>query len=193
MNGRAGSRHRTAATVFRNAAAAGTGFSGHAPSLHGGSKHPRGVGGRPSAGAFIAGGGNDGGVGEFWGAATREWGRDLASAARRPQDVAGTMGLSGLGGMAAGYVAKRFGKFLSFACGFVLVSMKVAEEFGYVAVNWQKIEDDTRSLGESVWGREGKVRRRAEKLARSWQHEVGANAGIAGSFLAGFAYAFKAT
>lgn len=128
-------------------------------------------------------------MGEFWG--VRDWSRELSS--RRPQDVASNMGVSGLGGMAAGYVAKRFGKFLSFACGFMLVSMKVAEEFGYVAVNWEKIEDDVHSLGESVWGREGKVRRKAEKLAKSWQNELGWNASIAGSFLAGFAYAFKAT
>lgn len=112
---------------------------------------------------------------------------------RRPQDMASNMGVSGLGGIAAGYVAKRFGKFLSFACGFMLVSMKVAEEFGYVAVNWEKIEDDVHSFGESAWGRQGKVRLKAEKLAKSWQNELGWNASIAGSFLAGFAYAFKST
>lgn len=107
--------------------------------------------------------------------------------------MASNMGVSGLGGIAAGYVAKRFGKFLSFACGFMLVSMKVAEEFGYVAVNWEKIEDDVHALGKSVWGREGKVRLKAEKLAKSWQNELGWNASIAGSFIAGFAYAFKST
>lgn len=109
-----------------------------------------------------------------------------------PGDMAGSMGVSGLGGMAAGYVAKRFGRMLSFACGFVLVSMKVAEELGYISVNWAKIEDDTRSLGRSLWGKGGTVRRKAEHLAHSWQKELGQNAGIAGSFAAGFAYGFRA-
>jgi hypothetical protein len=60
-------------------------------------------------------------------------------------------------------------------------------------VNWEKIEHDVHGLGQSFWGQEGKVRRKAEKLARSWQNEFAPSAGIAGSFLAGFAYAFKAT
>lgn len=135
--------------------------------------------------AFI-GGGDGGGLTDVWGVSNGN--RGLS---RQVSCLASDMGLSGLGGMAAGYAAKRFGRLLSFACGFVLVSMKVAEELGYVAVDWEKIEGDARRIGGSVWGDNGVVRRRARRLTRSWQVELGPNAGIAGSFLTGFVYAFN--
>lgn len=147
-----------------------------------------------SASAFLAGAGDNEFVASWrgtGGAGAQVWQppRPLLGG---PGEMAGSMGVSGLSGMAAGYVAKRFGRMLSFACGFVLVSMKVAEELGYVAVNWAKIEEDARSLGRSVWGRDGTVRKKAERFASSWQRELGQHAGIAGSFAAGFAYGFRA-
>lgn len=148
--------------------------------------------------AFVASGGNGDEFTASWpnsgGAGAQVWQPPRLGGLGKggPGDVAGSMGVSGLSGMAAGYVAKRFGRMLSFACGFVLVSMKVAEELGYISVNWAKIEDDTRSLGRSVWGKGGTVRRKAERFAHSWQKELGQHAGIAGSFAAGFAYGFRA-
>ncbi len=155
------------------------------------------TGSGPSA-AFIGDSGGEfaswGGGGRNGGAGAQVWQppRGLLDGLKGgPGEMAGSMGVSGLSGMAAGYVAKRFGRMLSFACGFVLVSMKVAEELGYIAVNWVRIEDDARALGRSVWGKGGTVRRKAERLAHSWQRELGPNAGIAGSFAAGFLYGFR--
>jgi uncharacterized membrane protein (Fun14 family) len=171
------------------------------PQPHMGGARGRGLPSKGKPSAFIASGHGDG-AGEFaaaWnsgGAGAQVWQppRGLLDGFKvgGPGEVAGSMGVSGLSGMAAGYVAKRFGRMLSFACGFVLVSMKVAEELGYIAVNWARIEDDTRALGQSIWGKHGKVRRKAERFAQSWQKELGPNAGIAGSFAFGFLYGLRA-
>lgn len=97
----------------------------------------------------------------------------------RPRKIAGAVGLGSLFGIFSGFAAKRFGQAIVTGAGLIMVSMKVAEEAGYIAVNWEKIDRDAKELGDSLYGRESKLRVKAQSIARSFRPE---NAGMAGSF-----------
>jgi uncharacterized membrane protein (Fun14 family) len=95
-----------------------------------------------------------------------------------------TFGVSGLMGACSGYALKRVGRVSIFSIGAVFASLQLATQYGYLTVNWNKVERDLHIDANCVANGSNTYLAKAAEVLRS-------NLPSAGTFTACFLLAFR--
>ena len=95
-----------------------------------------------------------------------------------------TFGVSGLMGACSGYALKRVGRVIIFSIGAVFASLQLATQYGYLTVNWNKVERDLHIDADCVASGSNTYLAKAAEVLRS-------NLPSAGTFTACFLLAFR--
>mmetsp|Transcript_11871 Transcript_11871/g.21482 ORF Transcript_11871/g.21482 Transcript_11871/m.21482 type:complete len:133 (-) Transcript_11871:1213-1611(-) len=104
--------------------------------------------------------------------------------------ASGILGLGGLLGFCSGIAAKKAGKVAAVAIGLIFAIFQVAAYFGYVTINWKKVESDFTKLVDV--NKDGKADEKDLQKAMDSVNEVlsknvpSGSAGFATGFYLGF-------
>ena len=95
-----------------------------------------------------------------------------------------TFGVSGLMGACSGYALKRVGRVGIFSIGAIFASLQLATQYGYLTVNWNKVERDLHIDANCVANGSNTYLAKAAEVLRS-------NLPSAGTFTACFLLAVR--
>lgn len=67
-----------------------------------------------------------------------------------PQSTVEQVGVGLIGGWLTGFVCKKVGKAAATSLGSGLVLLRLADQYGYIKINWRKVEKDTKYIRNRV-------------------------------------------
>lgn len=67
-----------------------------------------------------------------------------------PQSTVEQVGVGVVGGWLTGYVCKKVGKVAATSLGSGLMLLRLADQYGYIKINWRKVEKDTKYIRNRV-------------------------------------------
>jgi len=103
-----------------------------------------------------------------------------------PQSTVEQVGIGLVGGWLTGFVCKKVGKVAATSVGSGLVLLRLADQYGYVKINWRKVEKDANYIKDRV---ESEVARNQSQI-QSVSDFVKKNTMVTLSFSSGFLIGF---
>ena len=84
----------------------------------------------------------------------------------KARPIAANVTFGGLMGFCSGFALKKTGKAIAYLVGITFVALQIAVAYGYINVNWAKIEDDTMKKLDQV-RKDGRHRKRVTVILHS--------------------------